>query len=90
VQSRNGSRFCPDRQDNRSKRFGKIYAMKYPKFENPEIEIINTDMLVAPLEDGSGVELHKGPNIKSIPEIELYSKISNSCLIKNGRQCFDR
>jgi aconitate hydratase len=49
--------------------------MKYPKFENPEIEIINTDMLVAPLEDGSGVELHKGPNIKSIPEIELYSKI---------------
>jgi aconitate hydratase len=43
--------------------------MKYPKFENPEIEIINTDMLVAPLEDGSGVELHKGPNIKSIPEI---------------------
>jgi aconitate hydratase len=26
-------------------------------------------MLVAPLEDGSGVELHKGPNIKSIPEI---------------------
>jgi aconitate hydratase len=47
----------------------KIYGMKYPKFENPEVEIINTDMLVAPLKDGSEVELHKGPNIKSIPEI---------------------
>jgi aconitate hydratase len=52
----------------------KIYGMKYPKFENPEIEIINTDMLVAPLEDGSGVELHKGPNIKSIPEIEALQQ----------------
>ena len=53
---------------------GKIYDMKYPKFENPEIEIINTDMLVAPLEDGSAVELHKGPNIKSIPEIEALQQ----------------
>lgn len=52
----------------------KIYGMKYPKFENPELEIINTDMLVAPLEDGSAVELHKGPNIKSIPEIEALQQ----------------
>lgn len=52
----------------------KIYGMKYPKFKNPEVEIINTDMLVAPLEDGSGVELHKGPNIKSIPEIEALQQ----------------
>ncbi|MGO4816993.1 aconitate hydratase [Flavobacterium sp. W22_SRS_FP1] len=52
----------------------KIYGMKYPEFENPEIEIINTDMLVAPLEDGSEVELHKGPNIKSIPEIEALQQ----------------
>jgi aconitate hydratase len=52
----------------------KIYGMKYPKFENPEVEIINTDMLVAPLEDGSRVELHKGPNIKSIPEIDALQQ----------------
>jgi aconitate hydratase len=76
--------FCPDRQDNRSKRFGKIYAMKYPKFENPEIEIINTDMLVAPLEDGSGVELHKGPNIKSIPEIAALQQDRIPILLKMG------
>ncbi len=52
----------------------KIYGMKYPEFENPEVEIINTDMLVAPLEDVSEVELHKGPNIKSIPEIEALQQ----------------
>ena len=63
----------------------KIYGMKYPKFENPEVEIINTDMLVAPLEDGSGVELHKGPNIKSIPEIEaLQQNYRIPILLKMG------
>jgi hypothetical protein len=29
--------------------------MSYPKYIQPEIEIINKDMLVAPLEDGSHV-----------------------------------
>jgi aconitate hydratase len=63
----------------------KIYGMKYPKFENPEVEIINTDMLVAPLEDGSKVELHKGPNIKSIPEIQaLQQNYQIPILLKMG------
>ncbi|MFT5715761.1 MAG: aconitate hydratase [Flavobacterium sp.] len=63
----------------------KIYSMTYPEFENPEVEIINTDMLVAPLEDGSGVELHKGPNIKSIPEIEpLQQDYRIPVLLKMG------
>ena len=47
-----------------------LYAMEYPQFEDPELHIINEDMLVAPAEDGSKVELKKGPNIKSLPEIE--------------------
>jgi aconitate hydratase len=63
----------------------KIYGMKYPKFENPEVEIINTDMLVAPLEDGSEVDLHKGPNIKSIPEIDaLQADYRIPVLLKMG------
>jgi aconitate hydratase len=63
----------------------KIYGMKYPKFENPEVEIINTDMLVAPLEDGSEVDLHKGPNIKSIPEIgALQQNYRVPVLLKMG------
>lgn len=46
----------------------KIYGMSYPRFSPKETEIINTDLLVQPLEDGSGVELKKGPNIKSLPD----------------------
>jgi aconitate hydratase len=48
----------------------KIYKMDYPRYSPKETEIINTDLLVAPPEDGSGVELKKGPNIKSLPEFE--------------------
>lgn len=63
----------------------KIYDMKYPKFEHPEIEIINTEMLVAPPEDGTGIELQKGPNIKSLPYIEpMQEKYSVPVLLKMG------
>jgi aconitate hydratase len=47
----------------------KEYNMSYPKFEYPTYEIINTDMLVAPVEDNQSVQLKKGPNIKTLPEI---------------------
>jgi aconitate hydratase len=48
-------------------------------------------MLVAPpLEDGSGVELHKGPNIKSIPEIEALQQDYRIPVLLKWRQCFDR
>ena len=47
-----------------------LYDMKYPRYEYPEKELINTMMLVPPAKDGSKVELKKGPNIKSLPKIE--------------------
>lgn len=47
----------------------KLYDMKYPKYEYPEKELINTMMLVAPPEDTSKIALKKGPNIKSLPFI---------------------
>ena len=47
-----------------------LYGLTYPKYEAPEMHIINMDMLVAPVEDTSKVELKKGPNIKSLPHIE--------------------
>ena len=60
-----------------------LYAMEYPQFEDPELHIINEDMLVAPAEDGSQVELKKGPNIKSLPEIEaLKSNYEVPVLLK--------
>ena len=63
----------------------KLYDMKYPKFVHPEIQIINTDMLVAPPEDGAEVELKKGPNIKSLPHIEpIQDKYKVPVLLKMG------
>ncbi|GAB2769935.1 aconitate hydratase [Salinimicrobium soli] len=63
----------------------KLYDMKYPRYEYPEIEIINTMMLVKPPEDGTKVELKKGPNIKSLPYIEpLRESYNVPVLLKMG------
>lgn len=48
----------------------KIYDMKYPRFEQPDREVINTQMLVAPPENGKDVKIEKGPNIQSFPTFE--------------------
>ncbi|APU70004.1 aconitate hydratase [Christiangramia flava] len=64
---------------------GKIYGMSYPQFIHPETEIINTEMLVAPPEDGTNVELKKGPNIKSLPHIEpMKDQYDVPVLLKMG------
>jgi aconitate hydratase len=47
-----------------------LYGMKYPRYERPEKEVINTEMLLAPPEDGQEIQLEKGKNIKSFPEFE--------------------
>lgn len=47
-----------------------LYNMKYPLYERPEKEIINTKMLVPPPPDGKDVQLEKGPNVQSIPELK--------------------
>ncbi|MGB3774184.1 MAG: aconitate hydratase, partial [Leeuwenhoekiella sp.] len=51
-----------------------LYGMTYPKFKSPEMHIINMDMLVAPVEDTSKIELKKGPNIKSLPHIDALKE----------------
>ena len=63
----------------------KLYDMKYPKYEYPEKELINTMMLVKPPEDGSKVQLQKGPNIKSLPYIDpLHDCYDVPVLLKMG------
>lgn len=60
------------------------FDMKYPSFDVPEQTTINTEMLVAP-EDGSDVELIKGPNIATMPEFDpLPQQIAGPVLIKAG------
>ncbi|PHR98194.1 MAG: aconitate hydratase [Leeuwenhoekiella sp.] len=63
----------------------KLYDMKYPQYKDPELHIINMDMLVPPAEDGSKVELKKGPNIKSLPHIDaLQDDYEVPVLLKMG------
>jgi aconitate hydratase len=46
------------------------FGMTYPAFREPEKTAINTEMLVAPPPSGEGIELVKGPNIGSLPELD--------------------
>src|SRR5690625_4879721 len=62
-----------------------LYDMPYPKYKTPRLHIINTDMLSPPPEDNSGLQLEKGPNIKSLPEIEpLKDACEVPVLLKMG------
>jgi aconitate hydratase len=59
--------------------------MNYPKFQQPEKLIINTDMLLPPSKDGEKVELEKGPNIAPLPRFDaLPDTIEGPVLLKLG------
>ncbi len=63
----------------------KLFGLSYPQYKSPEMEIINTDLLVAPPEDGSQIELKKGPNIKALPHINpLMDNYEVPVLLKMG------
>ncbi|NKI27543.1 aconitate hydratase [Arenibacter sp. 6A1] len=63
----------------------KLFEMSYPQYESPDMEIINTELLVAPPEDGSQIELKKGPNIKALHHINpLLDKYEVPVLLKMG------
>lgn len=49
-----------------------IYGMDYPDVEEPDDIQVNESMLAPPLpeEEAKDVELRKGPNVKSIPELD--------------------
>lgn len=62
-----------------------LYGISYPQYEPVEEEVINTQLLVAPPEDGSDVELVKGPNIQSLPDFEpVKSHYKVPVLLKMG------
>ncbi|MEB8330694.1 aconitate hydratase [Flavobacteriaceae bacterium KMM 6897] len=63
----------------------KLFGMSYPQYKNPEMEIINAELLVAPPKDGSQIELKKGPNIKALPHIDpLLDNYEIPVLLKMG------
>ena len=61
----------------------KIFNISYPIYNHPVREIINTQMLIPPVQDGEEVPLEKGPNIKALPKFEaLKSEYSVPVLLK--------
>jgi len=61
------------------------FDFSYPRFEEPEEIEINTTMLLPPAEDGSKVELEKGPNIKPLPAFDpLPEDLEGPVLLKVG------
>ncbi|MDN5865655.1 MAG: aconitase family protein, partial [Gammaproteobacteria bacterium] len=59
--------------------------MPYPKFEEPDKLIVNTEALVPPAAEGEQKELEKGPNIKPLPDFEpLADEMTGPVLIKVG------
>ena len=59
--------------------------MDYPRFNEPEKIIINTDMLVAPGVNNEKIDLEKGPNIKPLPQFDpLPDSLQLPVLLKVG------
>jgi len=55
------------------------------EFSEPDTVIVNDNMLIAPLKDGSGIEIIKGPNIKDVPlKDPVGDEIRAEVLIKLG------
>ena len=60
-------------------------GMSYPVFHEPDSIKINTEMFIPPPDDGEDVELVKGPNITSVPELEpLAESLDGPVLMKVG------
>ncbi|MDQ3538728.1 MAG: aconitate hydratase [Actinomycetota bacterium] len=64
-----------------------LFGIEYPSYHEPEDNIVNTDMLVAPLAPDAAIkeELVKGPNISSLPDFDpLPDDFSAPVLLKVG------
>jgi aconitate hydratase len=59
--------------------------MPYPRVEEPDRLLLNTEMLIPPAPAGEHVELVKGPNIQSLPPLEpLPDSLEGPVLLKLG------
>ncbi len=62
-----------------------LYGMTYPRIREPEDITINTDQLMPPSADGQAIEVEKGPNVVTLPELdELRERIEGPVLLKVG------
>jgi aconitate hydratase len=57
--------------------------MPYPRFVEPENILLNVEMMLPPLADGSKLELEKGPNIQPLPDLDpLPENLEGPVLLK--------
>ena len=62
-----------------------LYGLACERYQRPEKEIINTEMLLAPPPEGEKVTLEKGPNIKTFPKfVALAPSAEVPVLLKMG------
>lgn len=60
-------------------------GIPYPQVQEPEKPTINSDMLLPPVPNGSGIAIEKGPNIKQLPEFKTpRDRIEGPVTIKVG------
>ena len=65
--------------------FGAERGIAYPRVTEPESPTVDRDLLIAPPDDGSAVELVKGPNIDSLPDLDpLPDELTIPILLKVG------
>ena len=63
----------------------KSMGISYPAFQQPKTENINRELLISPAKNGHEIELEKGSNIKSIPELNpLPNEFQVPLLLKMG------
>lgn len=61
----------------------KKLGISYPHYHEPTEIRINTDMVLAPPQDGSQVEIIRGPNIQPLPKLEeLKNHLEGPVLLK--------
>lgn len=60
-------------------------GIRYPRFAEPEVIGLNTEMMVPPPDPVEAIELEKGPNIKPLPPLAaLPSQVEGPVLLKLG------
>lgn len=61
-----------------------LYDMKYPKFEELENPIVNTDMLTEPVPVEERGDIKKGPNISTMPNFDDLKNFEVPVILKMG------
>lgn len=67
------------------RRLEETHNIRYPRFQEPEVQKVNRSLLQEPAANGAGVELERGPNIRPLPDFDAPpEETSLPVLLKAG------